>query len=241
MCDTMWLHSGCAPLSPRPAVPAVMTPEPAASLKRQIGMRASVVLLALAVAGCASGSHASGSHASGTASAAAPRYSPAQVSVQVQVPSRTMEAGSSMLAHIIVDNRTGHAIHAKGCGQLFELALGNSSHPALSGLARLPADSHHPDRQDQLSMDDQSGLRLLRWCRRRRACLLAAPGSRPRSLLGNMTVVFSQQTPIVSVPPPIPVRVTPRPLHPAAVRSARKEPRVCRTSSGADVSRIKWS
>lgn len=37
-----------------------------------------------------------------------------------------------MLAHIIVDNRTGRAIHAKGCGQLFELALGNSSHPALS-------------------------------------------------------------------------------------------------------------
>ena len=91
-------------------------------------MRVSVVLLALAVAGCASASNAGGH-----ASAAAPRYSPALVSVQVQVPSRTMEAGSSMLAHIVVDNRTGHAIHANGCGQLFELALGSDSYPAQAG------------------------------------------------------------------------------------------------------------
>jgi hypothetical protein len=64
-----------------------MALEPAVSLERHIGMRASVVLLALAVAGCVSGCHASGH-----APAAAPRYSPAQVSVQVMVPSRTMEA-----------------------------------------------------------------------------------------------------------------------------------------------------
>src|SRR5215831_4892207 len=49
------------------------------------------------------------------------------------VPSQTMEAGSSMLAHIVVDNRTGHAIHANGCGQLFELALGSDSYPAQAG------------------------------------------------------------------------------------------------------------
>jgi len=88
-------------------------------------MRVSVVLLALAVAGCASGSYASGH-----ASAAAPRHSPVLVSVQVTVPSRTMEAGSSMLAHIVVDNGTGHVIHAKGCGSLFALVLGSNSHPA---------------------------------------------------------------------------------------------------------------
>ena len=203
-------------------------------------MRASVVLLALAVAGCASGSHASSSHASGTASAAAPRYSPAQVSVQVQVPSRTMEAGSSMLAHIIVDNRTGHAIHAKGCGQLFELALGNSSHPALSGwpaclqTLTIPIGKTSYPWTIRATYDSCGGVGAGEL-----ACL---PHGQPPPLpAGEYDVVFSQQTPIVSVPPPIPVRVTPRPLHPAAVRSARKEPRVCRTSSGAEVSRIKWS
>ena len=203
-------------------------------------MRASVVLLALAVAGCASGSHASSSHASGTASAAAPRYSPAQVSVQVQVPSRTMEAGSSMLAHIIVDNRTGHAIHAKGCGQLFELALGNSSHPALSGwpaclqTLTIPIGKTSYPWTIRATYDSCGGVGAGEL-----ACL---PHGQPPPLpAGEYDVAFSQQTPIVSVPPPIPVRVTPRPLHPAAVRSARKPPRVCRASSGADVSRIKWS
>jgi hypothetical protein len=212
-----------------------MALEPAASLKRQIGMRASVVLLALAVAGCAGGSHASG-----TASAAAPRYSPAQVSVQVQVPSRTMEAGSSMLAHIIVDNRTGHAIHANGCGQLFELALGNSSHPALSGwpaclqTLTIPIGKTSYSWTIRATYDSCGGVGAGEL-----ACL---PHGQPPPLpAGEYDVAFSQQTPIVSVPPPIPVRVTPRPLHPAAVRSARKPPRVCRASSGADVSRIKWS
>ena len=198
-----------------------MAVEPEVSLERQIGMRALVVLLALAVAGCASGSYASG-HApaaaprhspalvSGHAPAAAPRYPPALVSVQVQVPSRTMEAGSSMLAHIVVDNRTGHAVHASGCGQLFELALGSDSYPAQAGwpaclqpLTIAAGKTSYPwtirATYDQCGGTGNPPLP---------ACL---PGGGPPPLPAGMyRVVFFQISNIVASPAPIPVRVTPQ-------------------------------
>ena len=213
-----------------------MALEPAVSRGRRIGMRVAVVLLALAVAGCASGCHASGD-----AAAAAPRYSAALVSVQVQVPSRTMEAGSSMLAHIVVDNRTGHAIHANGCGQLFELALGSDSYPAQG---------EWPPCLTTLTI--AAGKTSYPWTIRATynecggtgnppppACLPG--GGAPPLPAGMYRVVFFQNSNIVSAPAPIPVQVTPRSLHRAAARGARKEARGCRISSGADVSRIKWS
>jgi hypothetical protein len=187
-----------------------MALEPDASLERQMGMRPSVVLLALAVAGCASGSHASGE-----APSAAARNSPAQVSVQVSVPSRTMEAGSSMLAHIIIDNRTGHAIHAPGCGQLFELALDTSSHPALASrwpaclqILTIPIGKSSYPQTITATYDECGGTTSLP--ADYHACL---PGGRPPPLpAGEYRVVFFESSNIVSVPAPIPVRVTPRSL-----------------------------
>jgi hypothetical protein len=191
-------------------------------------MRTSVVLLALAVAGCASGSsagghapaagstasgHASaaGSYASGHAPAAAPRYSPTLVSVQVTVPSRAMAAGSSMLAHIVVDNRTGHAIHAYGCGQLFELALESSSDPdqaaawpaCLQPLTIAAGETSYPwtitATYDGCGGTGNPPLP---------ACL--SGGGPPPLPDGMYWVVFFQSSNIVSAPAPIPVRVTPR-------------------------------
>jgi hypothetical protein len=40
-------------------------------------------------------------------------------------------AGSSMLAHIVVDNRTGHAIHAEGCGTDVDGLTGLAGYGAL--------------------------------------------------------------------------------------------------------------
>jgi hypothetical protein len=139
----------------------------------------------------------------------------------MQVPSRTMEAGSSMLAHIVVDNRTGHAIHARGCGQIFELALGNSSHPAEAGwpaclqdLTIATGTTSYPW-TIRASYDSCGGVGVGEL-----ACL---PDNQPPPLpAGEYDVVFFQSPYIVSVPAPIPVRVTSRPLHPAAVRSAPK-------------------
>lgn len=119
-----------------------------------------------------------------------------------------------MLAHIIVDNRTGHAIHAEGCGQLFELALGNSSHPALSGwpacletLTIAVGKSSYPW-TIRASYDDCGGVGA-----GVHACL---PHNQPPPLpAGEYDVVFCQNPYIVSAPAPIPVRLTSRPLHPA--------------------------
>jgi hypothetical protein len=118
-----------------------------------------------------------------------------------------MKAGSSMLAHIIVDNRTGHAIHANGCGQLFELALGNSSHPAAAGwpaclttLTIVTGTTSYPW-TIRATYDSCGGIGA-----GVHACL---PHNQPPPLpAGEYDVVFCQQTPLVSGPAPIPVRVT---------------------------------
>ena len=187
-----------------------MALEPAASSRRQTGMRASVVLLALAVAGCASGSYASRQ-----APPPAPRDSPALISVQVKVPSRTLAAGSSMPAQIVVDNRTGHAIHVPGCGSLFQLALdSNSYHPEPLWPACLQAftiaigKSSYPVTLTAsyyvCGGVASTGIP---------ACL---PDGQPPPLpAGGYRAVLFQSSHIVSAPAPIPVRVTPRSLHPA--------------------------
>src|SRR5215471_13208124 len=186
-----------------------MALEPAASSKRQTGMRASVVLLALAVAGCASGSYASRQ-----APPPAPRDSPALVSVQVKVPSRTLAAGSSMPAQIVVDNRTGHAIHVAGCGSLFQLALDSSSyHPeplwplCLHEFTIAIGKSSYPVTltASYYSCGGAASTGIP-------ACL---PDGQPPPLpAGEYRAVLFQSPHIVSAPAPIPVRVTPRSLHP---------------------------
>jgi hypothetical protein len=86
-------------------------------------MSSFVAIAALAVTGCASG----GSLGRTLPSSAAHR-SPAALSARVELPSRTMAAGSSMRARVIVDNRMGHAIHALGCDSLFAVVLVSSSY-----------------------------------------------------------------------------------------------------------------
>ena len=115
-----------------------------------------------------------------------------------------------MLAHIVVDNRTGHAIHAKGCGQLFELALGSSSHPAGVGwpaclqlLTIAIGKSIYPETiTASYGSCGGTGIPPLPACLPR--------GGPPPLPAGEYRVVFFQSSNIVSAPAPIPVRVTPR-------------------------------
>jgi hypothetical protein len=120
-----------------------------------------------------------------------------------------MEAGSSMLAHIVVDNRTGHAIHAEGCGQLFELALGSDSYPAQAGwpaclqpLTIAAGTSSYPW-TITASYDACGGIAIPPLP----ACLDGRPPPLPA---GNYSIVFFQSSDIVSAPAPIPVQITPR-------------------------------
>ena len=122
-----------------------------------------------------------------------------------------------MLAHIIVDNMTGHAIHAKGCGQLFELALSNSSHPAqavwpacLQTLTIAVGRTSYPW-TITASYNTCGGAGV-----GEPAC---SPHGLPPLPAGEYDVVFFQSTRIVALPAPIPVQVTPRSLRPAAGRN----------------------
>ena len=115
-----------------------------------------------------------------------------------------------MLAHIIVDNRTGHAIHLKGCGSLFQLQIESSSHAAGAGwLACLQAltiatgETSYPQKITA-SYNSCGGIGNPPLP----ACL--SDGGPPPLPAGTYWVVFFQSGNIVSAPVPIPVRVTPR-------------------------------
>jgi hypothetical protein len=51
---------------------------------------------------------------------------PLEVTAQIALPAHTMRAGSTMHAHVIVENDTGVPVRIGGCGQLFRVVLGNA-------------------------------------------------------------------------------------------------------------------
>jgi hypothetical protein len=115
-----------------------------------------------------------------------------------------------MLAHILVDNRTGHAIHVYGCEHLFELALGSDSYPAQAGwlacLQRLTiavGTSSYP-----WTITATYGACGGTGNPPFPACL--SDGRPPPLPAGMYRVEFFQSGNIVSAPAPIPVLVTPR-------------------------------
>jgi hypothetical protein len=52
----------------------------------------------------------------------------AAATARIELPSHTMVAGTTMKGHVVVDNETGHAIKAQGCGSLFAVALSNATY-----------------------------------------------------------------------------------------------------------------
>lgn len=99
-------------------------------------MRALIVVLGLAVAGCASSSqithHPLNAHPHGRANSRAHADSKALLTAAVLLPSHTMTAGSSMAGRVVIENKTGHVIHTAGCVSLFQVDLVNASyHPEI--------------------------------------------------------------------------------------------------------------
>ena len=131
-----------------------------------------------------------------------------------------------MSGHVLVENNTGHAIHASGCLTLFQVLLTSSRYrPAVGWLLCLqwftiPAgESRYPiavsGSYNQCSQGrPQHGLK---------PCL---PGGRPPPLPpGNYHAKLFQVSNLVQVPPAITVRVTPpgRP-HPTSGHPQRSFP-----------------
>lgn len=169
-------------------------------------MRAAIVFLAFVVTGCASGGYAS-QHAPPTAS----HHPHASVSAQLKLPSRTLPAGSSMPARVIVNNQTGHAIHLIGCLSLFGAALVSSSYhpepvwPACQRELTVPTGKSIYRVALTATYEECSEVPG-----QGRACL---PGGRmPPLPPGNYRATLFQSSHVVSAPAPIPVKVTPRSL-----------------------------
>jgi hypothetical protein len=98
------------------------------------GVRALAIVLVLGLAGCSGGSQQDAAGSSAPA-IRAPVRSPAPISARLVPPARTMTAGSSMAGHVVIENNTGHAIHAFGCLTLFQVALVSGTyHPAIAWL-----------------------------------------------------------------------------------------------------------
>jgi hypothetical protein len=124
-----------------------------------------------------------------------------------------------MPAHIVVDNRTGHAIHVTSCGLPFQLGLESSSyHPEVAWAAcrmtftiAIGKSSYRvmiPASYYDCGPVAQGGSR---------ACLHGRPPPLPA---GEYRAVLFQSPQIVSAPAPIPVLVTPRSPGAASASSA---------------------
>jgi len=161
--------------------------------------------LALLLAGCASASHPV---ARSRPPAAGPGH-PASLSARVVLPAHAMTAGSSMAAHVLIDNNTGHAVHVSGCGSLFAVALTRPGYrpavgwPACLQRITIPVgDTRYRVTIDATFMQcgpgrARDGLR---------ACLPG--GHMPPLPPGTYHARLFQASPLVRTPPAITVQVT---------------------------------
>lgn len=166
-----------------------------------------LVLLA-AVSGCA------GSTAAQSA-APLPHVTPtaAPVSIRIVLPSRTMITGSQMSGRVVVNNATGHAIHVESCGSPFVVALSSSTYrPTVAFATCLHVFTIRAGRSSYpvqvlatyLACSQSAPPRCLRGKHKGQLLMPPLPPGRYRAEL------FLAGDKIAPLPPPIPVRVTPK-------------------------------
>jgi len=176
-------------------------------------------VLALLLAGCASGSHGAAGHGQVTAvpPAARPRPSatpvpghPPALSARVVLPSDTMTAGSSMAGYVEVDNTTGHAVQVTGCLALFQVILTSSTYRPVAAWEACLRQFTIPVGQARYRVTLAASYSQCSQGRPRggvRACL---PGGRmPPLPPGTYHARLCQAAKLVRVPPEVAVRVTP--------------------------------
>ena len=131
-----------------------------------------------------------------------------RVTARIELPARTMRAGSSMAGHIVVENHTGSEIHVPGCRDLFQVLLTNDVihqtplWPLCLGDITIPAgETSYPVTVSATynhCYNDDGGTPH---------CL---PGSGiPPLPPGDYGATFFQSSPVVPAVAPIGVRVTP--------------------------------
>jgi len=157
-------------------------------------MRKFIIVLALLAAGCTGGTHTSSSLPS------------APLSARLVLPSQTMKAGSSMAAHVVVENNTGRTISVYGCGTLFAIGLVNGTYqPDIAWLAcqqrlTIPAgQSTWPAPIEARYTECSQNGHGFRPC---------VDGHPPSILPGDYHAVLYQDGHLVPEPPAVTVRVT---------------------------------
>jgi heat shock protein HslJ len=137
------------------------------------------------------------------------RFEHADVTARIELPSTTMPAGSKMTGHVVIENNTGHEIHAGGCGSLFAVLLGDAAyHPdpmwracAQDIVIPVGETSYEAQVFATYTACDQTGTNGVPRC---------LSGSRmPPLPPGNYQAQFFQSSPVVTPAVPIDVTVTP--------------------------------
>ena len=165
-----------------------------------------IVLLGLIAVGCSSSQAPQR-----PADSPAVTRSPAPISARVVLPSRTLAAGASLSGHVVIENNTGRAIRAAGCGSLFQLELvGRDYHPTVGWLTCLQTLTIPKGRSSYPVSIAASYNRCIsgRPHGTTKACL--PEGGPPALPPGVYRAVLFQVRKLVPAPPAISVRVTSR-------------------------------
>jgi hypothetical protein len=181
-------------------------------MKRRLTIIATAAAAAavLLLAACSGGNEGSVRPSTSTAPATTPTTARARaaISARVVLP-HSLVAGSSMSGRVVIDNRTGVALHATGCGSLFAVALGNdkvqqtiSRLDCLQDFTIPTGTSSYPVTVYATYLFCSEGPPPTA----EPACL---PGSQmPPLPPGNYRATLDQQSTVVPAPPAISVRVT---------------------------------
>ncbi len=129
---------------------------------------------------------------------------PGTVSARLVLDSMTMSAGSTMNAHLIVENSTGADIHVDGCLSLFQLALSSEAYEPTVAWAAC---------RQPLTVPEGESTHPLRVIARYSSCggsgrPCASDGGTPPLPPGDYQANLYQVGEIVPPPPAITVRVT---------------------------------
>jgi heat shock protein HslJ len=137
------------------------------------------------------------------------RFVRAGVTARIELPSTTMNAGSKMTAHVVVENDTGHEVRATGCGGLFGVGLRNAKIPQDVIFPSCAQDFTIPVGESSYPVQvlaeyyacDAAGDQGLQRC--------LANGGAPPLPPGIYQATLFQASPVVPAPPPIDVNVVP--------------------------------
>jgi hypothetical protein len=128
-----------------------------------------------------------------------PQAPQASLSARIVLPVSTMAAGSSISGKVVVENNTGHALLATGCKSLFAVALGSD---------QISPDVVWPMCLQTFTIPEGESSYPVIVTASYSTCsppLCTDPSLPP----GDYRAMLFQQTIVVPVPPPIPIRVTP--------------------------------